>query len=265
MTAINALKYGDAAYLLTDTASYLDTGLVVGFSSKTVTLPHLNMALAVSGAVQTQDKIIAALMPFGSFEEVIEEIPALLRGMWEAGAFEVPGEDDPGLDTFRVFMIGHCSNGPGVHALSTQAEPSLEPFTWRFKGIIMSPSLSLGLLEERGLYSPTCGYATRDPSELLPLLVDVQRSLPRGRKTDDKDVFVIGGAAVLTKIDASGISQRVVRRWPDRVDEFIQPAVPHTGGTGSMDTGSKPLPLGNRAQRRALKSAQRGGIEVERR
>lgn len=35
--------------------------------------------------------------------------------------------------------------------------------------------------------------------------------------------YIVGGAAVLTTIDVTGISQRVIHRWPDEVGSFVKP------------------------------------------
>jgi hypothetical protein len=36
-------------------------------------------------------------------------------------------------------------------------------------------------------------------------------------------MYVVGGAAVLTKLTRHGITQGVVRRWADRLDDLINP------------------------------------------
>jgi hypothetical protein len=228
MTAVNALCVPEAAFLLCDTAVYDRECVVVGFAPKAFTVPHLRMAFATSGSHEQGPRVLSALMEFGSFDELVDGGSAHLRDLWESGEFECTGYD---RDDFRLIMVGWSDRN--AHAelwvTSTAKEPDVAPFEFAKAQVAINPGTDFDVLRDAGLLSgdtPVGG----DPEQWLGKLIDIQRSRacgPRGQPAPYAPVadgdFVVGGAAVLTKVTKHGIVQRVVRRWHDRIGELINP------------------------------------------
>jgi hypothetical protein len=221
MTVINAWAHqkGACAYLLTDGAIYNPFGTITGFASKTCTLPHFGMAIAVTGTLDATAIIARKLKTFSEYDSAIEGIASVLREAYEEGEF-ISGCDHPDIDEFRLIIAGWCESKrrPEVFAISSTDEPCCPAFTRTTQNILMSPGIAQEDLARAGLLDDGKIRATDDPADCLTRMIDIQR-----RTRWESGNFIVGGCAVLTKIDAGGITQRVVRRWADRVDEKIDP------------------------------------------
>jgi hypothetical protein len=217
MTAINAIADRDRAYLLADTATYNSSGLITSFSAKARTLPHLNIAFAVTGTVYAGNEIAGVFGSFDSYESAIDGIAAGLRQAYADGQLYC-GLETPKQKEFRVIICGWSpARGPEVFAISSNQEPSAAPFTLVKKGCFITPGLSAEELAQAGILVDG-KIQFDDPAQCLAAMIDLQRC-----RVWESGNYIIGGAAVLTTIDEGGISQRVVRRWADRVNEMINP------------------------------------------
>lgn len=232
MTATNALVTADAGYLMTDTAIYDQAGIVCGFSTKVTTFPHLNMAFSTSGANEHHATAKGAFMTFASFDDAAEGIGDRLREMWEDGRFERRFD---GTDSLRLLIVGWSSRSRSaeLYGISSEPEPDCDPFVLTRSYVAINPGTNQRSLAEAGLLVDGKPVGS-DPEDWLTRLIDVQRqrpSAPRGTpdtyerpSNADHLKFVVGGHAVLTKVGRHGITQRVVRRWNDAVDAFIEPS-----------------------------------------
>lgn len=222
MTAINGLVGQDAAYLLADTAIYRPDGRVVGFSTKVTTVPHMRMAFATSGRVEQGRMVADVLMKFTTFHSVLYETTAVLRELWDD---EVDG-------LLRLLIIGwdDLRRRPKMVVMSSREEVDLPAFTFSNAQLIFAPSVHHDVLRDAGLLDAQEQLICSDPTEILTRIVDIQRQRPVNRmggmgtyeiSIDENSIFIVGGHAVITRVDQFRITQRVIRRWPDRVGEYM--------------------------------------------
>jgi hypothetical protein len=229
MTAINALVVPGAAYLITDTAIYDGLAIVHGFSTKVTTLPHLGMAISTSGYHEQHAAVVLGLREFMSFDDFVDGGEVRLRELWDDGHFELVGPDD-GRENFRLVVVGWSDRDKcaQLYVLCTEAQPACEAFALTASPIALNPGVHPDVLEEAGL--TVDGKAAGEPEDWLMRLIDLQRSRrsgPRGTPCSyiepdaENGTYTIGGHAVLTKLTRHGITQRVVRRWPDQLHSEI--------------------------------------------
>jgi hypothetical protein len=252
MTCINAYAHTDAVYFLTDTTSYDRENIVRGFVAKTMTVPHLKMMYAVSGLCTVQFELQQELKEFGSFDDVVNGFPSRLREAFEAGTFD--RDPDPLRNGFRLFFGGWSDQHgcPELYALSTHEEPGIEAFELTTKDTVCSPGLSK---EQMVSFYPRKGEV---PVTFLTSMIDHQRRLQFGAER-----HVIGGHAILTRIDSMSISQTVVRRWvTDRVGERVDPDASATGDSVVHMSPQIPEGLSRLQRERMEKKARKGTLRA---
>jgi hypothetical protein len=234
LTAINALARGSRAFLLTDTAAYGFDGVVTQFLAKVVTFPHIRCAFAARGCLKAIQTMAEELAPAQSFDDLIATSARPLREAHEAGSFDWGEEAEP---EFELVVVGmsEARRRAEAYIITSVERGEAKPFVFRRHDIITAPSVAPEAMRAGGL------FRGGDPAEDLLALAEVQRAAahPIATVRPDDRHFVVGGSAVLTEISEAGISQRVLRVWPDRVGERIQPQpVPAVS-----DTRGSPLPL----------------------
>jgi hypothetical protein len=209
MTAINAFAEERRACIVTDCAVYNPDKIITGFHSKVVTLPHLGAAFATSGLVVTGYELARVFYSFESFDDLVGRIAELVRGAWDDG--DLRFADDDTRDHFRLFVIGWSTNRKKaeLYQLSSQAELDEEPFALISKSGLFTPHIAGGDIDR-------IMRSSNDNVERLSKIIDVQRAKPL-----DQGRALVGGCAYLTQVDEAGISQRVLKRWRDRVGEPI--------------------------------------------
>lgn len=230
MTANNALVVPSAAYLITDTAIYDDEAVVHGFTNKVRTLPHLGMAISTCGTNGCADVVAKALFEFASFDDFLDRGETKLRELWDDGFFEISNFED--LNHFRLFVIGWSEREKRARlvVLCTEPQPMYVAFELTEAPIAINPGVHHDRLEEAGLL--VNGAPVGEPEDWLMRLIDIQRSKRTGARNtpvtyeetpaESGGKYHIGGAAVLTKLTRHGITQRVVRRWPDKLHSEIE-------------------------------------------
>jgi hypothetical protein len=231
MTAINAVSSPNAVWLLTDTAVYDEDLMVVGFSTKVTLLPHLGMAIAKSGAIKQHAALVDGFMEFSSFDDFVDRGEAKFRDLWEDEHFRLYGHDED-CDHFRLVTIGwsdreKCAQ---IYVMCTEAQQNIEAFKLDTAPIAIHPGVHPRVLEEAGL--TVDGLPRGEPEEWLGRLVDLQRARRCGHRNApmtydelpaESGGYKVGGAAaVLTKLTRHGITQRVIRRWPDKLNCKIE-------------------------------------------
>jgi hypothetical protein len=213
---------------MTDTCTYNRDAFVRGFATKVVTLPHLRMALATSGRHVTSSQVSDVLLTLLSFDEIIDQIPDLLRESSERGEFEHFGDD---FDDFRLVITGWSDRVAAMqlYTFDSYAHDGMEAFAPVQLASAVAPALHLDVLREAGLFDGDMPVIS-NPEEWLTKVTDCQRRRRIGDRGSapsysepPEGAYVVGGAAVLTKVTKHGIVQRVVRRWPDQLDAYIEP------------------------------------------
>jgi hypothetical protein len=249
MTAINAFADANGAYLMCDTAAYRADGRVTNWVNKAVLMPHLGFAFAMTGTLDAAGVMTDLLSKFSSFEDLMERGGATIKAAWDDDDFYFSYRD-PELVHFRLFVAGWVKSQAcgGVFALSTRDEPGQEAFYLNGNSpLYLSPGRVAPQLDAVGVTINGALAPGLEPVDRLTRIIDLQRK-QETRDTEDQHPFVVGGHAIFTQVGENGIIQSTVRRWPDKIDELIDP----TKDPEFVDVVTG-MPAGaNRHQRRAL-------------
>lgn len=222
MTAINVFLKRDTAVMMTDAAMYTSDGTVVGFGQKVVSMPSLSAAIAIRGN-QKATALLAMELPFRfrSFDEMMAGCEEFLPDwfadnlMWLAQG----GQQD-----LQIVVAGISKDGPaGFYFDSTEGGEGFG----HIDGDVISP-----LLDDAGwnrLSAQKCEPGEDyDTKRFHPLrhgvpLMEAQRRMkivPAGLASEP--ISIVGGHILLTEIDRTAISQRIVHRWADVCGEPIR-------------------------------------------
>lgn len=246
MTAINAISRGNTAWLLTDTALYDGHGVVQGFGSKSVALPNLGMALAVRGPYSAVGVLASEIgYRFHDFDHFASDGVGHLIELHDQhyGLFEQSGESE-----FDLVAVGWSNrlNRTDIVVVSSHDHSHTsggpKPFVMTKHTAVQAPSLSPD--ERRAYQVPNLAAASIDPVDALLKTVEAQRRLQWPLGSGSKTIgHSVGGAAILTVIDQAGMQMRVLKSWPDKCGQTLNP-----------DTASLHEPV-----RRALPVAAKSG------
>ncbi|WAJ31152.1 hypothetical protein [Antarcticirhabdus aurantiaca] len=236
MTALNAIRYDDAAVILTDGASYDRQGIVRRIGPKCQTIKGPNIVLAVSGA-SAGHKALARLLA-RDFED-IDHISA------EGGAW---------FQDWHAVYADFLEEQGGREILVAMAGWSTDQDRARL--VMFASELEQPFGEPATIRMPLMGEAPIDRSRFDVMrdgvaLVERQR-LYRGEAESDADRasgnLVVGGHVMLTLVRRTGITHQILKTWPeDRVGHPIRPAA---GMPAASASNVIPLPAQNRAERR---------------
>lgn len=229
MTAINTLANATGAYMMTDTACYDSTlGYVTSFPSKVSTFPHLSLAIATTGSIENCEYLASQMRQFSSYDDVKSGLSDMIREAWDNGALDV-GDDR--FSHVRLLVAGWCKTGRcgEIHAVSTKEE-AIAPSAFALvkAAVLSSPgAMPADILTSKGYLKPNGSLSVSDPAKFLTDTIKYQRRQPwpvPGRS--DQTRYIVGGSAVLTTVNAGGITQRVVHHWNDCIGEMIDPNEP---------------------------------------
>lgn len=220
MTSTIIFRQPDAISILTDTAAYDANGTVRHFYSKSWPIAHLGAVVAGSGPVA----LTALLLSVGAEVQTCDDLRAAMPGLAERACSE-PGLDHPWV----VYVAGFLRSGVADtfaianHESRPEAGTTYQKFTViDLPALVMSP----GDASMRGDIDDV--FAGADPDEeVIPAvhglaLMQVQR---RRRAPDFSGnlIHAIGGHCQLTTVHRDGISTQILKRWPDRIGEKIDP------------------------------------------
>jgi hypothetical protein len=221
VTASNIFTQGDVAYLITDGAWFnMTTGVVTGFGTKVVTSSPLRIAICFSGIAIVSD-FQRMLDAMHSQDEALEHIPDMARMAdgWHRDAVVDAGNTwpDVGLQMF-VATYSEKHRAPRLFVYSTNgAGGKYSRGVVRQIEHLISPSdRTTGMMDSRvDKRDPTIFDVNRDGLKLL--------EQQRAYAWENEGNYGVGGFGELTRIDARGVSKRIMCRWPDRIGEPVRP------------------------------------------
>lgn len=225
MTALNLIvqQRAQAAYLLTDTACY-SFGTVVGFTNKVIAFdfgPEGCAAMAVSG-IAHNEHFLARISPvpqsLGSF---LAELPDIFRDVERA--LEAAGKPAKVgtrniavalavFDRHQARATGYAISNNTVSLPRTYGPYRLH----RMPKPLLTPCERDPIPEGTDISDPRQWDVEREAGPLI----EAQRAEPFPDR--DQPYIGIGGQAILTRVSAAGIEQRLIRTWPDRIGSRIK-------------------------------------------
>ncbi len=240
MTAINLFCQGGTAFMATDTATTeVGTGLLLSRRPKVLEVPHARMAMCWTGVAPTlpgqsvengpRQRIRAALLTVAvdlqraSQAAIMAAMPAALRAMHSENVVAMP-DAEPELLSLTVAIALWCrERGPMVVIGNSEAHGPLPAYAFarvRHFHSAASPDCSIvptTLGREANVSDPSDFDARKDALALL----EAQRRIcetPSGLR-----YHTVGGRAILTEVSRRGVTSRVLRRWPDALNQPIRP------------------------------------------
>ena len=214
MSAMNVIVTESAAHVFTDGASYNSkTGVVEGLISKCALLPQCQAVVAITG-IPAIRMLLEGLIGdrFGQdefdlvaerlHEEVTKEFK--LRPQWfNSGAFE-------------LLLVGWSKKrgGPKAYHLAGHREGTASPFEPRAVRKFLSPHpIAFGEIEFDESRAAECGLA----------IMERQRRQSYSPVGSIHEFYAIGGFCQHTIVREHELTTSVIRRWPDKIGEAINP------------------------------------------
>lgn len=236
MSSVFVLKKRTSVHLMCDAAAYKHDGTLVSVNmSKAVAMPTLHAAVSCTGPAEAASYFAYQLVQhFSSFDDLIERAEDELPAMHDRYADHFRGGDA----STSIYLVGwHCElAAPGAYcmnvwtddsslvneALANSGADAAQIIAQRGRletaGIMGQPMPEPDVYSAAGWRVPAMGDDAVDAERVLLHLTEVARH----DRTDGR--FWVGGKALLTSIDAAGITQRVVRHWEeDQVGGYIAP------------------------------------------
>lgn len=222
MTAMNLIVQpkARAVYLLTDTAVIRKRdGALVDFIAKVVPVRAAGQvvaAIAVSGRLEVEFlKAEMAKVGPSSVQDFLDRFPDVFRRTEAA----IMAKAEGGSMAAVVAAFDHSRSLPlgfGIANDNSLFAPSHRPYELkRLAQHITEFSPENVQLRQTDFRDPAVWSPERDGLALI----EAQR-LDLGFAGER---YSIGGKAVLTRLDASGITSKVLKEWPDRIGRPIDP------------------------------------------
>lgn len=227
MTAINMICQRRRAFILTDGAGYDVNGVIRGFYSKTVTLPHLRAAVAVRGSIFGPALFATEWgARFTSFDDLVKGGGAVAEEVYDRMFTLLTAG---GHVEIEIFLAGwsESRNRPETYWMASDDSLSriaADVPSWMF--ILAEPFQVAPMPTEDLLIQQ--GFDVDDIERLDPVtdglkVMEAQRLSVGTLSADSGPVSAVGGFASLTEIREDGVSQRIIRRWNDSIGEKIKP------------------------------------------
>jgi hypothetical protein len=243
MTALVYLRQDDALYLLTDGASYTDDGVVTAIEPKPAVMPDdTNMVIFTRGPAGSAHLAAFNFVDqFASFDEFVDGAEQnVLKWYFDYEIWMRRGHH-PDLE-FYFFGWSEKRARPEGYQIRCGYEDSTfhsDKNVGRKQGIRNKPFVRLELPDlsvAPGIFDKSVLAATKFPAHLKPRdlvpevdvlhLMEVLRRTPCARFPGDPETITVGGHALLTRIDADGVTQKMLAEYPDAIGEPIQTPPP---------------------------------------
>jgi hypothetical protein len=283
MSACFVLVQSKSVHMVTDASSYLNDGTVVAVNLTKATV-SATMRMAVScpgpGGFQT-DFADRMERDFDTFDDLIEHG----GGAWVVAQFNEMAALRRRGDAFStLYLIGwhEREQRPAAYVVTLFTDTSSEWERVRSrmtaediaeamearnklhvvdKGVLNGTPMPSEAWMERGRFEVQFADDYVPAVDLLHLVEIARQSI-----TDDEGA-VVGGKAVLTSIDATGISQKIIRHWAeDKIGERIHPGPVEWAGFRAarlMSAAAVPAVGISRLQRERMeKKARKGTLRV---
>lgn len=231
MTAIVVVKSSARISLLTDRALYDAEGVVRHIDRKVYPVVSWNGAIFGLGNLAGSFIGASAAEAFGSFDEFVAKSATAIRDAFEraVASGEMTGQTMVELHAFGWSEARDRTEAYVLHssAVSAGTSPLFEWAASIQKTFISSPVPSLSdwyWLHRQGAEIDIDYDAQTFDAERhgLPLM-EVLRRIRAEPEFLPSEAYLVGGGVDLTEITRDGVTQRMLREWPDVVGEPILP------------------------------------------
>lgn len=231
MTAINVIVQRDAVHMMTDGSVYVTDGTLLETDMcKADVLFNGRAALACTGPSLLGDHISEHLdREFASFNDLVERGESRIEELFRDYVREWRAND--AISTLYLIGWHDSQDRPAAYGMDMSTGGAKEA------GVLKNQP-HIGDVEKFKIFEVPCG-ATPPPSmdhyaaasyDLSTNLhevnaeIDLLHQMEIQRRIAYDGLHYVGGNALMTSIDRTGITQRVVHTWPeDKVGEVIQP------------------------------------------
>jgi len=279
MSAIVILKQSDAIYCLTDAASYTADGVVTGVGKKVSVLPDINMVIATRGPCEANTVFALSFVDqFSSFDDFVANAPEHVRRVYFDYEDFMRRGGHPDVE-FYCFGWSKQRGQPEGYQIRCGYPDSKMYSDMKNapKREILNLPFHLHKISDfaiaPGIFSRADLEATQFPAHLKPAgmnpevdmlhVMEMMRRKPTSRFPDQPKRILVGGHALLTKVDQHGVQQKTLTEWPLDVGEHVQTPAPidwnewrALRGSGSGEK-LEAAPRMNRAERRRQKANAR--------
>lgn len=229
MTAINTIRFNDRAIIMTDGAGYDVQGIIRAMYQKVVAIPHLRAAVAVRGSANAVGILAAALgSRFSNFDDLVANGGAVAERIYDENFAGLTAHGDTEM---QVFLAGwsEARGSAETYVLLTESNPesvNWETPVWQFveaDDFTAAPLPSDQQLRRHGFRASSVEEI--DPVSDGLKVMEAQRhmKLPTRWLQGVESAYLVGGFVTMTEVSEAGVSQRIVRRWNDRIGERINP------------------------------------------
>jgi hypothetical protein len=235
MSAIAILRQKKAIHFLTDAASYTADGVVTGIGSKVGLIENPPIAIYTRGPANTATLAARQLDgAFASFDDLIANAEDRIKCFYYVNAEHMRASGFPDLDMY-LFGWSESRNCPEGYSIRCGFDDSdlhrdtdwggIRPAP--FKLHTLSALCCAPLIDQAQL--PATGFPMHlKPNKLNPEtdllhLMELMRRTPSEMKPWLPKINTVGGFALLTSVSRTGITQKVLAEYSDRVGEKITP------------------------------------------
>ncbi|MGB3043903.1 MAG: hypothetical protein WBB98_12030 [Xanthobacteraceae bacterium] len=261
--------------MIVDSVSYAPDGLIIANNlSKAKAIPTLNMAFSMTGPANfaglMTDIIAGSFATFDAFVDEAED--------WLPDVFNGLAEERRGGDAIATFYaIGwserHCRGESYSINMWTDDCSRLDEVLANSNGLptrklVRQTSIAGTPLPSEEL-TDACRFVIKRTDDYVAA-VDLLHMAEIARHEEIEGKHWVGGKAVLTSIDAAGLSQKIIQIWgEDKIGEYIAPqpidwkawrADRKAGETSAALAGVDMSSLSRLQRERMMKKAKKGTL-----
>ncbi|KQT57474.1 MULTISPECIES: hypothetical protein [unclassified Aureimonas] len=254
MSALNFYHQGHRAIILQDAACYDEDGVLLSLGPKHVVVSEANVVVTCTGMANAP-QIMATIIRrgFRDIDDFADRGEAFFAEHWSDLQRTI---DELGSGRLCAMVVGWSKRDrrpKSVHFTNREGEPSfIVDLAW-----LHHPKLRSGA---KASLLRQIGEPTReefDPVQHGIALMEVQRRQPSDGMDEGKSGrLLIGGHVMLITVDRHGITDRILKRWDDRVGETIEPGPLPATSAGIVVA----MPAVNRRERRRQDALRRGAV-----
>jgi hypothetical protein len=232
MTAINVIRQASAVHILSDGVFCNPEGIICEIGPNVFAFPHLPAALAVRGPTLFMPFLVHRLgRECQSFDDLVARVVSVALEVHISIPMTLGfGDVKPDFD---LVAIGWSSKKGKTESFIVTARQhtdrdELGNNTWRLielPDVVIAPPVDMAQVRLLNWKVPESAEAFQPDTDGIRLL-EAQRlsQFPmNSQNSNEGRGSLVGGFVQLTTVSANGVTSNVLRRWPDKVGQRIEP------------------------------------------